>query len=47
MKIRLSLAVLLFLGFCSAISTRDITAFAGTVSFEGGGFLRPVLLAQS
>ena len=41
MKIRISFVVLLFLGLCSAISTRDTTAFAGTVSFEGGGLPTP------
>jgi hypothetical protein len=41
MKIRISLAVLLFLGLCSAVSVKDTAAFAGTVSFEGGGLPTP------
>jgi len=41
MKIRISLAVLLPLGLCSAISTKDPSAFSGTVSFEGGGLPTP------
>jgi hypothetical protein len=41
MKIRISLAVLLLLALCSAISTKEMTAFAGTVSFEGGGLPTP------
>lgn len=41
MKIRLCVAALVFLGFCSAVATHDQTAFAGTVSFEGGGLPTP------
>lgn len=41
MKIKVCAAVLMFLGFCSAVATHDKTAFAGTVSFEGGGLPTP------
>jgi len=41
MKIRIALAALSLLGLCSAVSVRDTTAFAKTVSFEGGGLPTP------
>ena len=41
MKIRISLAVLLLLGLCSAVSTHDASALAKQVSFEGGGLPTP------
>ena len=41
MKIKISFAVLLFLGLCSAVSINDTTAFGKTVSFEGGGLPTP------
>jgi len=41
MKIRIAFAALSLLGLCSAVSVRDTTAFAKTVSFEGGGLPTP------
>jgi hypothetical protein len=41
MKIKISLAVLLFLGLCSAASTHDASALAKHVLFEGGGLSQP------
>jgi hypothetical protein len=41
MKIRISIAALFLLGICSALSVKDTTAFAKTVSFEGGGLPTP------
>ncbi len=41
MKIKISLAVLLLLGLCSAVSTHDAAALSKQVSFEGGGLPTP------